>query len=114
MKIKRDRLFNLLMLGVCLMSFVAQAAPVAVTNIITSPGFVSGVVESNRQDLAYIEVGSSWYAPVGATCTECSAGIISYAIREPIPTLLTNMLSGLKYTQAVLNLRPGQNLILGL
>ncbi len=104
MKLKSGRLFKQLIISVCLTALVSPAAPVPVTNIITSPGFGPEVPEVDSQRLDYIRTAAGWYALTGATCTECVNGIFSYAINEPVPSSRTVVLSGLKLTQSVLNI----------
>ena len=85
----------------------AAADPVPVKSILTTPGFTSGLIESNGQALAYIQMADGFYAPVGATCTACPNGTITRAVNEPAPASTTEALSGLKFTQAVLNMGSG-------
>lgn len=100
-------------MGVLFAATVAQAAPVPVTGVITAPGFSQGLVESNGQALAYIQTPAGWYAPLGATCKSCAAGDLSRAVNEPDPLSRTNALSGLKFTQAVVNIGSGAKFDLG-
>jgi len=102
MKLKRDGLFNLLIGSAGLMAFAASAAPVPVTGIITTPGFGPETFETNGQALVYIETATDAYVVTGATCTYCPSGIASSPITEA-PASQVEALSGLKYTQAVLN-----------
>ena len=89
---------------VAMMVLSANSAPVPVTDVITSPGFSDGIPAGSGRVLDYIEISNVWYNVRGVVCTECNEGTISYAVDEPVPTLRTNMLSGLKYTQTVLNI----------
>jgi hypothetical protein len=94
---------GLLSLCIALLTGVAHAAPVPVTDIITTPGFAPGIIETNAQTLTYLKTTAGWYAPTGATCTYCPAGSAGGAPDE-IPTASrTSALSGLKFTQGVLN-----------
>lgn len=93
---------------------VAQAAPVPVSNVLTTPGFSSSGTTSNGQTLAYIQLGGVWYAPSGALCTSCAGGDLSRAVNEPDPVSRTNALSGLKFTQAVVNIGSNAKFSLGL
>jgi len=102
-------------LALLLMAGFVSAAPVPVTGVLTSPGFVVGQIESNGQDLAYIQIASDYYVPVGATCKSCPAGELSRAVNETVTTTsLTNALSGLKFTLAVVNISGGAKFSLGM
>jgi len=83
---------------------VVSAAPVPVTAIATSPGFAPGQIESNGQSLVYIQTAAGIFAPVGATCTTVSGGESGRAWYETAPSSSVAALSGLKYTQGVLNM----------
>lgn len=98
---------GLLSLCVVLLTGVAHAAPVPVTDILTTPGFELSGTTSNGQALAYILIDGEWYQPSGAVCTYCVAGELSRAVNEPDPVTRTNALSGLKFTQAVVNIGSG-------
>ena len=100
-------------IGVLFAVNVAPAAPVPVTGIIAFPGFVPGLIESNGQALAFIQTPAGWHAPLGATCKACAAGDLSRAVNEPDPLSGTNALSGLKFTQAVVNIGSGAKFDLG-
>ena len=91
------------------------AAPVQITDVITSPGFGPEAIETNGQTLVYIKTSAGWYAPTGAVCTACaSAGTRAGTEAElPEPLSNTSALSGLKYTQVVLNFGSGAKFNLG-
>jgi len=100
-------------LGVALALSGARAAPVPVTDILTTPGFELSGTTSNGQSLAYILIDDEWYQPSGAVCTACAGGDLSRAVNEPDPVTRTNALSGLKLTQAVVNITSGAKFNLG-
>lgn len=81
-----------------------SASPVPVTDVSTTPGFGPDDPSGSGRVLNYVEISNVWYNVRGAVCTECQAGTFSYAVDEPVPTLRTNVLSGLKYTQSMLNI----------
>lgn len=117
MRFCAKRRFNAAMIGcipaALIFTPVVQAAPVPVTGVLTSPGFTSGLIESNGQALAYILTPAGWYAPLGATCKACAVGELSRAVNEADPVSRTNALSGLKFTQAVVNIGSGAKFDLG-
>jgi hypothetical protein len=76
---------------------------VPVSDIIISPGFGSSASGTNAQTLAYIKTSAGWFAPAGVTCTYCPAGSAGGAPDEIPPASRASALSGLKYTQGVLN-----------
>jgi hypothetical protein len=86
-----------------LLAAVAHAAPVPVTDIITAPGFGPEAIETNGQTLVYIRTAAGWHAPAGATCSYCPVGSAGGAPDEIPPASRMSALSGLKYTQGVLN-----------
>lgn len=90
-------------LGIALALSAVRAAPVPVLDVITTPGFDVAPVGTNAQTLAFIKTATGWYAPVGATCTGCAAGSAGGAPDEIPPASRVSALSGLKYTQGVLN-----------
>lgn len=91
------------------------SAPVPVTDILTTPGFSTTGTTSNGQTLAYIQLAGEWYQPSGALCTYCGGGMArSWAVNEPDPVTFTNALSGLKFTQGVVNFGSGAKFSLGL
>ena len=96
-----------------LLTGVAHAAPVPVTDILTTPGFAPSGTTSNGQALAFILIAGDWYQPAGALCTYCAGGDLSRAVSEPDPVTRTNALSGLKFTQAVVNIGSGAKFSLG-
>jgi hypothetical protein len=86
-----------------LLAGAAAADPVPVAAVATTPGFTPGQIESNGQALVYIQTADGVFAPVGATCTYCSISDPGRAYYEPAPASSTEALSGLRYTQGVLN-----------
>lgn len=104
MKTKYGASLKAVGLGLFLLAGGAAAAPVPVAAIATSPGFTPGQVESNGQTLVYIQTANGIFAPVGATCTYCSVSDPGRAYYEPAPASSTAALSGLRYTQGVLNI----------
>jgi len=94
---------GVLMLGMMILVSASQAAPVPVTAIYCDPGFGPELYETNGQALVYIQTATGGYAVTGATCTYCSGGTATGTITEA-PASTKEALSGLKYTQAVLNI----------
>jgi hypothetical protein len=81
---------------------VCGAAPVSPDEVWISPGFDESP-DPDGQTLDYVKVGGVWYEPTGATCTECAAGDSFWATNEVPAGSRTGALSGLKFTQGVLN-----------
>lgn len=100
---RNSRQVGQIVLGVALALSGVRAAPVPVSDIIVTPGFGAASIGTNAQTLAYLKTAAGWYAPAGATCTYCTGGSAGGAPDEIPPASRASALSGLKYTQGVLN-----------
>lgn len=104
MKMNKSAFANLLGLSLLMLAVVLEAAPVPVIDILCEPGWpLPTTIVTNGQTLAYIETLAGHYAVAGVSCTYCNGGTATGTTNEA-PASTMAALSGLKYTQAVLNI----------